>query len=84
MVSDAKVMGAPKIVQEEVVDGHYAWKVKMPILVTYTNSARTIPMPMIVTLIVLRVPVKENPDRIAINNFLPVPQKSATQKLLNG
>ncbi len=83
MVSNAKITGAPKITQEEVVDGHYAWKVKVPILVTYTSNARSIPMPMIVTLIVLRVPVQKNPARIAINNFLPVPQKSATQKLLD-
>jgi len=84
MVSNATITGAPKILQEEIVDGHYAWKVQMPILVTYTNNQKTIPMPMSVTLIVLRVPVQTNPDRIAINNFLPVPEKTATQELLNG
>jgi len=84
MVSNATVTGAPKIIQEEVVDGHYAWKVQMPILVTYTNAVRSIPMPMIVTVIVLREPVQTNPNRIAINNFLPVPQRTATQELLNG
>lgn len=73
MVSNAKITGAPRIIEKEVVGGHYAWKIKMPILVTYRNSSRSIPMSMNVTLIVLRMPVKDYPQRIAINNFLPVP-----------
>lgn len=84
MVSNATLTGAPKVLKEEIVDGRYAWKIEMPILVTYTNGTRSIPMPMDVTLIVLRVPVQDNPNRIAINNFLPVPRKDATQELLNG
>lgn len=84
MVSSATIMGAPQILKEEVVDGRYAWKIEMPILVTYKNGQRSIPMPMDITLIVLRVPVQDSPSRIAINNFLPVPKKTATQELLNG
>lgn len=76
MVSDAVVTGAPKILQKAVLDGVYAWKVQMPILVTYSNMGKSIPMPMTVTLIVMRVPVEQNSDRIAINNFLPVLQDS--------
>ncbi len=82
MVSSAKITGAPQIVQKEVVDGRFAWKIQVPVLVTYTNANKTIPLPLDVTLIVLRVPVKDNPNRIAINNFLPVPQKTAEQNLL--
>ena len=45
-----------------------------------TNSDnQVIPMPMEVTVIVMRVPVEESPERIAINNFLPVVQKSQLQ-----
>lgn len=79
MVSSATITGAPQILKEEVIDGRYAWKIEMPILVTFTNSARNIPMPMDITLIVLRVPVQTNPNRIAINNFLPVPTNTAAQ-----
>jgi intracellular multiplication protein IcmL len=84
MVSNAVLTGAPQISAKEVVGGVYAWKVQMPILVTYSNISKTIPMPMVVTLIILRVPVEQNPDRIAINNFLPVAQKTAEQQLLQG
>lgn len=79
MVSDAQVTGAPKILQKAVLGGHYVWKIQLPILVTYTNSTQVIPVPMEVTVIVMRVSVEENPERIAINNFLPVVQKSQLQ-----
>ncbi len=79
MVSNAEITGAPKLVQKTMLGGRYLWKVQLPILVTYSNAAQSIPVPMDVTLIVMRVPVEENPERIAINNFLPVIQKSQLQ-----
>ena len=82
MVSNAVITGAPRIVEKEVINGVYAWKIQMPILVTYQNAGKSIPMPIKVTLIVLRVPVQHDPDRIAINNFLPVPQKTTAQRLM--
>lgn len=71
MVSDAEITGTPQIVEKAVIDGQYAWKIQMPINVTYTNAQNQISTPMTVDVIVLRVPVEDNPDRIAINNFLP-------------
>ncbi|MCH9770503.1 MAG: type IVB secretion system apparatus protein IcmL/DotI [Gammaproteobacteria bacterium] len=71
MVSNVSVTGAPKVVETAIINGHYAWKIQMPILVTYQNAARTIPQSFNVTVIVLRMPEENYPDRIAINNFLP-------------
>lgn len=79
MVADAQVTGAPRLMQKAVLGGHYVWKVELPILVTMTNAQQVIPVPMDVTIIVMRVPVEDNPERIAINNFLPVVQKAQTQ-----
>ena len=84
MVSDAVVTGSPQILEKAILDGVYAWKVQMPILVSYANVNKNIPMPLEITLIILRVPVDQSPDRIAINNFLPVPQKTNEQKLFGG
>lgn len=84
MVSSAKITGAPTITQKAIIDGTYAWKIQVPIMVTFENKARQIPMPLDVTLIVVRVPVQHDPDRIAINNFLPEPQKTAEQTLTDG
>lgn len=79
MVSNAEITGAPQLQQKAVLGGHYVWKVQLPILVTLNSANQVIPLPMDVTIIVMRVPVEENPERIAINNFLPVAQKSQLQ-----
>lgn len=72
MVASSKVTGAPQITQKAVISGRYAWKIQVPLLVSYQNSSRSpITQTMDVTLVVLRVPVQTDPDRIAINNFIP-------------
>ncbi|PHQ79548.1 MAG: type IV secretion protein IcmL [Coxiella sp. (in: Bacteria)] len=71
MVSSAELTAAPQITAKMVVSGHYAWKIKMPLLITYTDGKQHINMPWDVTVIVIRMPVKDYPQRIAINNFLP-------------
>ncbi len=70
MVSNATVTAAPQVVEKEIVDGHYAWKIEMPLLVTYESAGHNIHMPLNVTLIVIRMPVQDYPQRVAINNFL--------------
>lgn len=74
MVANATITGAPVIQYENVLGGRYVWKIQMPVMITYTNLEKTIRQPLDVTVIVVRVPVQDNPDRIAINEFLPVPQ----------
>lgn len=71
MVSSAELTAAPQIMAKMVVNGHYSWKLKMPLLITYTDGKQNIQMPWNVTVIVTRMPVKDYPQRIAINNFLP-------------
>ncbi len=71
MVSDAQLTSAPQVEEKMVISGHYTWKIKMPLLITYTNGVQTINMPWDVTVIVVRMPVQDYPQRIAINNFLP-------------
>lgn len=70
MVSTARVTGAPRVVRSQVVDGTYMWQVQMPVLVVYQNINRSISTPMNVTVLVVRAPVKDYSDRIAINNVL--------------
>ena len=81
MVSNAEIIGAPRIVGTAILSGRFAWKIQMPVLVTYANSERTIPTPMDVTLIVVRMSVKDYPARIAINNFLPEPRQSTATEM---
>ena len=74
MVSDATVTGSPVMQLQEVLSGRYLWEIELPVMVSFTNVQRTINMPLKVTVIVERVSVQDNPQRIAINQFLPVVQ----------
>jgi len=74
MVSDATVTGSPVIQLQEVLNGRYIWEIELPVMVSFTNVQRTINMPLKVTVVVVRVPVETNKQRIAINQFLPVVQ----------
>jgi intracellular multiplication protein IcmL len=70
MVSDAKITGAPQLLRKAVVGGHYAWEIQIPLLVTYQNQRRNITQTIMLTMVVLRMPVKDYPKRIAVNNFI--------------
>lgn len=70
MVSDAKITGAPQLLRKAVVGGHYAWEVQIPLLVTYQNQKRNITQTVMLTMVILRMPVKDYPQRIAVNNFI--------------
>lgn len=76
MVSNASITGSPVIQLQEVLNGRYIWEIELPVMVSFTNIKRTINMPLKVTVIVERVPVQSNPQRIAINQFLPVVQEA--------
>lgn len=77
MVSDATITATPQILAESVIDGQYVWKINMPLLITYTDGkSQTSNTPLNVTVLVTRVPVKDYPEGIAINNFLPDVRKT--------
>lgn len=72
MVTKVQITGVPQILRQGVIGGHYSWVVKMPVLVQYVSpSHATISQSLDITYIIMRVAVQDNPDRIAINNFLP-------------
>lgn len=76
MVSNIEVTGAPRILNSSVLQGRYVWQVQLPMMITYTNPTmpKTINLPLKVVLMVVRVPVQDNPHHIAINQFLTIPQ----------
>jgi intracellular multiplication protein IcmL len=71
MVTQVQMTGVPQIFQKGLIGDHYSWFVKVPVLVQYVSpSHATISQSLNITYIIIRMPVQENPDRIAINNFL--------------
>lgn len=75
MVSNVTVTGAPVILYQAVLNGRYVWKVELPIMITYASEKKVIRQPLKVIVIVVRMPVQENPSQIAINEFMPIVQE---------
>ncbi len=70
MVSSATITGAPQLLDRAVLNGRYAWKISIPVLITYASTSKNFNLPATVTLVVVRMPITEAPARIAINNFI--------------
>ena len=69
----AQAVGQPIILSEGIVNGQYAWKVQVQVLLTYKLASEAAAgqsqQSLKVTIIVVRIPDLDNPDEIAINNF---------------
>ncbi len=65
----AVVDGPPVILGQEVIRGRYAWRVQLPLLVTYTSANEQRKSHFIITMDIVRVPVIDAVKSIQINNF---------------
>lgn len=70
LVVSAVATGTPVILDQAVVNGVYAWKVQIPLLVTYQSPNEQTQQSMIITIIVSRVPTVDMPKGIAIVSFV--------------
>ncbi|EKE01389.1 MAG: IcmL protein [uncultured bacterium] len=70
LVVSAVATGTPVILDQAVIDGRYSWKVQMPLLVTYQSPNEQTQQPMVVTLIISRVPTVDMPKGVAIVSFI--------------
>lgn len=69
LTTSAVATGAPTILEEGMLNGRYAWKVQLPILVNYESSSTSIRQPLLVTMIVTRVSTLDTPKGIAIAQY---------------
>lgn len=70
LVVTAVATGAPVILDRGILNGHYSWKVQMPLLVTYESASTTIQQPVLITMLVTRVSTLTVPKGIAIAQFV--------------
>lgn len=71
-IGNVEITGSPSVVNKMVVDGRYAWQVRLPLSVQYIRPGISpIRQNYFVSVIVLRMPVENYPQRLAISNFLP-------------
>ena len=79
LIVSAVATGAPVILKKgRILGGPYAWRVQMPILVTYQSSAMFTQENYLVTLLITRVSTLNSPRGIGISQFIVGPASSAT------
>lgn len=76
LVVSAVATGTPVILDQAIVSGRYSWKVQIPLLVTYQSPNEQTQQPMVVTIIISRVPTVDMPKGIAIVSFVSSTQGS--------
>jgi intracellular multiplication protein IcmL len=70
LVATAVPTGSPVLLNRGVINGRYSWKVRLPMLVTYQSQSQTFQQPLMVTMMVARVPNVNDPKGIAIVQFI--------------
>ncbi|PJB70832.1 MAG: type IV secretion protein IcmL [Alphaproteobacteria bacterium CG_4_9_14_3_um_filter_47_13] len=65
--------GAPTLVSEGLVQGHYQWIVEIPMILTYQSGSQQRSDFLRVTLVVVRVSRLESPNGIGVEQWVAVP-----------
>lgn len=78
LVVSAVATSAPVILQKGVLNGRYAWRIQMPILVTYQSASEFSQQNLNVTMLVTRVDTLNSPRGIGIAQFVSAPAGGGT------
>lgn len=70
LIVSSVATAAPVILEQGVINGRYAWKVQLPLLVTYQGSGEQTQQPVVVTMVISRVPTYNMPTGIAVASFV--------------
>lgn len=70
LVVSAVATGAPVILQQGMLSGVYAWRIQMPMLVTYQSASQFSRQSILVTMLVTRVSTLNSPQGIGIAQFV--------------
>lgn len=76
LIVSAVATRAPVILQKGVLNGLFAWRVQMPILVTYQSASEFTQQNNVVTMLVTRVSTLNSPRGIGIEQFVVGPAVS--------
>ncbi len=70
LIVSAVPTGAPVIVEQGLRHGIYAWRVQMPLLVTYQSPSDLIPQSFRIDLLIIRVPTLQSVKGIGIQQLI--------------
>lgn len=73
LIVSAVATRAPIILQKGLLNGSYAWRVQMPILVTYQSASEFSQQNNVVTMLITRVSTLNSPRGIGISQFVVGP-----------
>jgi intracellular multiplication protein IcmL len=73
LIVSAVATRAPIILQKGLLNGTYAWRVQMPILVTYQSASEFSQQNDVVTMLITRVSTLNSPRGIGISQFIVGP-----------
>ena len=73
LIVSAVATRAPIILQKGLLNGRYAWRVQMPILVTFQSASEFAQQNNVVTMLVTRVSTLNSPKGIGIAQFVVAP-----------
>ncbi len=76
LVINAVVTRAPVILEERIINGRYAWRIQMPMVITYQSANESVTSSTTVTLTVTRVSTVTSPRGIGIAQFIVGEQSS--------
>jgi intracellular multiplication protein IcmL len=68
--------GAPFVLNEGALEGRFGWWVQLPMEIRYTNYERSYIQPLVVQVLVLRVPTLNNLYGVGIDNIIVVTSKT--------
>jgi intracellular multiplication protein IcmL len=66
----AVISGTPVVVYQGMLSGRYAWKVQVPLLVTFVSASDHFQKNYMVTMVVVRVSTVQNKNGVAIAQFV--------------
>lgn len=78
LVVSAVATSAPVILQKGELNGRYAWRIQMPMLVTYQSASEFSQQNLNVTMLVTRVDTLNSPRGIGIAQFVSAPATGGT------
>lgn len=76
LIVSAVATRAPVILQKGILNGRFAWRVQMPLLVTYQSANEFSQQNNVVTLLISRVSTLNSPRGIGISQFVVGPAET--------
>lgn len=74
LVVTAATDGAPVITAEGVIEGRYAWRIEVPLTVTYQSSSERVNQSIVAKLLVRRAPRVDRPEALEVDQFVVLPR----------